>query len=218
MSLADDLDELYRILGVAKDATKEQIKKGFRKKASKAHPDKGGSEEEFNMIRTAYMVLIDDEARSRYDKTGSYGANPHGEPTAFQLALQELAGLFQHTLLQNLDNIEHVDIMNTMKVNIRTAKAEQTKHITKQRSRLKKFEKARKRLKRKKELDVDVLDNVIGTQIQGVTRNIEDCERKNESFDLMIEIIDDSYIYDFEQMQQIGGPMFVTTSRGTSSL
>jgi DnaJ family protein A protein 2 len=50
-------------LGVEKNATTDEIKKAFRKKALKEHPDKGGDPEKFKEISIAYEVLGDPEKR-----------------------------------------------------------------------------------------------------------------------------------------------------------
>ncbi len=63
-------DELYRILGVEKDSSPSEIKKAFRAKAKKNHPDKDGSPEEFQKIKQAYDVLSDPEKRKEYNETG----------------------------------------------------------------------------------------------------------------------------------------------------
>ena len=55
--------DLYETLGVAKDATKDTIKKAFRAKAKKAHPDAGGEPEKFHAIELAHRVLTDDKRR-----------------------------------------------------------------------------------------------------------------------------------------------------------
>ena len=47
----------YVILGVEPTATKEQITMAYRKKAAKAHPDKGGSDEEMIMVNAAYEAI-----------------------------------------------------------------------------------------------------------------------------------------------------------------
>lgn len=63
-------DDLYKILGVKKKASKQEIKNAYRDKAKKAHPDKGGDKEEFNKITRAYKILTDTKARLTYDVTG----------------------------------------------------------------------------------------------------------------------------------------------------
>ncbi len=61
------MTDLYEKLGVPPDATEKEIKKSFRKKAVKAHPDKGGSDEEMAELSNAYAVLVDPERREKYD-------------------------------------------------------------------------------------------------------------------------------------------------------
>lgn len=63
---------LYDKLGVGKDSTSEEIKKAYRDKSKKAHPDKeGGSDEEMAALNEAYLVLSDPAKRQKYDTTGS---------------------------------------------------------------------------------------------------------------------------------------------------
>ncbi len=65
-----DLPDYYGILGVAADATPEDIKKRFRELAKKTHPDKAGGDSEGMMaeINEAYEILSDKENRDRYDR------------------------------------------------------------------------------------------------------------------------------------------------------
>ena len=65
--------DYYKILGVEKSASKEDIKKAFRKLAHEHHPDKGGNAEKFKEASEAYSVLSDDAKRSQYDTYGSAG-------------------------------------------------------------------------------------------------------------------------------------------------
>jgi molecular chaperone DnaJ len=60
----------YETLGVDKQASKEEVKKAFRKLAQKHHPDKGGDEKKFKEITEAYSTLSDDGKRREYDSGG----------------------------------------------------------------------------------------------------------------------------------------------------
>ncbi len=63
--------DYYDILGVKKDASAEEIKAAFRKKAHQYHPDKGGDEAKFKEINEAYQVLGNSDKRQQYDQFGS---------------------------------------------------------------------------------------------------------------------------------------------------
>ncbi|HEY9583454.1 MAG TPA: DnaJ domain-containing protein, partial [Candidatus Paceibacterota bacterium] len=68
------MKDYYKTLGVDKGASKEEIKKAFRKLAHEHHPDKGnGNAEKFKEASEAYSVLSDDEKRKQYDTFGSAG-------------------------------------------------------------------------------------------------------------------------------------------------
>ncbi|HFC36167.1 MAG TPA: molecular chaperone DnaJ [Candidatus Moranbacteria bacterium] len=63
--------DFYKILGVDKNASDEEIKRAYRKLAHKYHPDKaGGDEEKFKEINEAYQVLSDKNKRAQYDQFG----------------------------------------------------------------------------------------------------------------------------------------------------
>lgn len=70
-----EFKDYYKILGVSKNATLEQIKAAYKELAKKYHPDKNKqdpkAEEKFKEINEAYQVLSDKEKRSKYDNLGS---------------------------------------------------------------------------------------------------------------------------------------------------
>lgn len=67
------MSDYYDILGVNKIASEQEIKKAYRKLAIKHHPDKGGNEDKFKEISSAYEVLSDKNKREIYDKFGREG-------------------------------------------------------------------------------------------------------------------------------------------------
>lgn len=73
-----DTKKYYDLIGVPKTASTDEIKKAFRKKALKEHPDKGGDPEKFKELTVAYEVLCDNEKRQLYDQYGEEGVRDGG--------------------------------------------------------------------------------------------------------------------------------------------
>jgi molecular chaperone DnaJ len=68
------MKDYYKVLGVDKKSTKDEIKKAFYKLAHQHHPDKnGGDDKKFKEVNEAYQVLSDDKKRQHYDQ---FGSNP----------------------------------------------------------------------------------------------------------------------------------------------
>src|SRR5438552_7284137 len=91
--MATRAKNLYDVLGVAKTATADEIKKAYRKLARQYHPDRNpddkSAEAKFKEVQTAYDVLSDPEKRKQYDAYGNgrpRGGGPGGVPFDFNLA------------------------------------------------------------------------------------------------------------------------------------
>ncbi len=68
--------DYYDVLGVAKSASADEIKRAFRKKAVELHPDRGGDEDKFKELNEAYEVLKDTQKKTAYDQFG-HAAGAH---------------------------------------------------------------------------------------------------------------------------------------------
>lgn len=63
--------DYYKILGLQKSASSDEIKRAYRRLAQQYHPDKGGDPEKFKEINEAYQVLSDPQKRPQYDQFGT---------------------------------------------------------------------------------------------------------------------------------------------------
>jgi len=101
----------YEILGVDKKASKDDIKKAFRKLAHKYHPDKGGTDEaKFKEITEAYSVLNDDKRRREYDTYGQAFAG--GPSTGSGQTGSPFGGFDFSQFQQGFGNVDFSDIFS----------------------------------------------------------------------------------------------------------
>ncbi|MCB9845572.1 MAG: DnaJ domain-containing protein [Phycisphaeraceae bacterium] len=96
--------DYYEVLGVARDATDDQIRRAYRDLARRLHPDVNkapDAQAKFTEIQEAYDVLSDEKKRRLYDQTGRVGAQPHvswsnvaGEHGDADFDLEDLGSVF----------------------------------------------------------------------------------------------------------------------------
>ncbi|NMC39687.1 MAG: DnaJ domain-containing protein, partial [Bacteroidales bacterium] len=90
--------DYYEILGVPRNASREDLKKAYRKLALKYHPDKNpgdkNAEEKFKEAAEAYEVLSDDEKRQRYDQFGHAGLGGAGGGFSGGMTVEDIFASF----------------------------------------------------------------------------------------------------------------------------
>ena len=99
----------YQTLGVSPQADTKEIKKAFRKLASKHHPDKGGDADKFKELQQAYEVLSDPQKRQQYDNPNPF---QNGDPLVkVALTLGETLEMYSKKYLEgDLNKDNHKEI------------------------------------------------------------------------------------------------------------
>jgi hypothetical protein len=106
MNKFDPKKDYYRVLGVDKGASKEEVDRAYKSEARKRHPDGGGSEEDMKSLNEAHDILSDPATRKAYDderkpRRVAYGSSAAFDPEAasragtlnIPVADQDFAGL-----------------------------------------------------------------------------------------------------------------------------
>ncbi len=123
--MASSARDLYSVLGVSADADRASIRKAYRSRAKAEHPDAGGSEQRFAMIKLAHDVLTDPERRKRYDETGEAEAKQPDNSMSGPIGHIAMA---LHMVLAKMTERgmapDHIDIIADTRTTLRNKKKE----------------------------------------------------------------------------------------------
>lgn len=114
--------DLYGELGVGRDASEADIRKAYRRKAKRAHPDGGGSAEAFAKLSRALTVLSDPKARAHYDATGEIEERAVDNRDAD--ALNVLAACFGRVMAQMQAGVPVRDFIAAMRRDLLSRKGQ----------------------------------------------------------------------------------------------
>lgn len=205
--------DLYSDLGISPDATHEEIKKAYRKKANKSHPDKGGDAEEFHAIQKAYDVLSDAKSRAHYDQTGAIAEPISRADRVIAQLIEGFTQLVEEIGQQrekgNLDqgdlDLGNIDLIRAMRIKISHTVAANDANRKKTERVIKQMDKAKTRLKKRKNKGGEnILVRALQTKLDQHRAGLRAIMDQIEDLNMMSRILDD---YECEQPVQ---PNFTT--------
>jgi len=208
--------EHYSNLGVDQNASDEDIKKAYKRKASKHHPDRGGDSETFQEIGRSYMVLSDPQRRESYDASGGQDDRKTGVDTVLAEAYAALGQQFNSVLEASLQSVETIDLVATILANVQKNRQAFRQQIAQQNQIKERMQEAQRRLSNNSENEefVPVFENVISANLHRIDLAIKQMEHNIEVNLAMVEILND-YQYRKDEMMQVtfyGGTSSATTS------
>lgn len=174
------LSDLYNDLDVSKDATDDEIKDAYRKKARSHHPDLGGDEEKFKKSLFAYNVLKDSTKREKYDRTG----NTETEDTN-SAAKQILANLIASIIADPRFDPKKSDLFEAVSGEVSTRKKAFKKNSKSLVKLIAKFEEANKRI----ESDDSYFSNVVEDKRKFLNNELEEFNVQIEICNNMKELV-----------------------------
>lgn len=198
----------YATLGLNPDATEEDVREAYRRKAKDTHPDApGGNADEFRKVASAHLVLKDPVRRKRYDETGEADDRADNPDVG---ALNIIAGMIE-TIIREGSDAMTVDLIDAMRQQLDDIIKKLGAAITKGNAARKRAAKMQKRFKRKSQ-GTNMLDRMIQHQIDGIDRSIAQVTADKAKHERAREIILD-YSFDVEKL-----PIPTVTITGTSSV
>lgn len=175
------MKSLYEILGIDRESDGKEIKAAYRRKSQQEHPDKGGTEESFHAVSTAYAVLSDPERRQKYDETGDIEESNKGN-----LAEQTLVELFEQVISQEKFTGNIITQATSSAIQ---GKAVLESQILASRQKKRKFEKLLNRINSKSE--INLFSGLLAQKIDALDTAIEQISKHLTIIDEVLELLKD---------------------------
>lgn len=183
------MNDLYAALGIARDASQEEIKAAYRRAARAAHPDReGGSTAQMQSVNQAFEVLSDPERRKHYDETGN---------TTPQATLEERAAQGLRMMLTEALEQSDVGVVEFVIASAERTIISLTSIKVNAEAKIARLEKRRSKI-RFKGKGVDVVALLIDAQIVQARTSISEAAAALEMVKTVRRLIDE-YEEDFER-------------------
>lgn len=143
--------DLYETLGVARTASRDAVRRAFRDRARRAHPDAGGSVEAFGALCRARDVLSDPGRRERYDRTGEADDAPIAdnlEANALDWAMRKVDEAIADLARRGIDPAQQ-DVLAQARASAQSNLAQNAEQQRQLREQAKNYRRLAKRFRRK---------------------------------------------------------------------
>ena len=208
--------DLYETLGVERGADRDAVRRAFRDKARRAHPDAGGSVEAFGALVRARDVLSDPGRRERYDRTGEADDEPLAdnlEANALDWATKKIDEAIAGLMSRNLDPANY-DVLEMARASARDNLIQNSAQQRQLREGAERYRKLAKRFRKKGRGE-----NRMRKLLEGKALDLERGAERNEDLARplrrALEILAD-YEFEFDRPVQQQG-MFVMRMTGTGT-
>ena len=197
------MSDLYSILGVDKDATKDEIRRAYRVNAKKYHPDKNGGDEKaadlFKQVKEAYEVLSNPAKRGQYDKDGTIITDD-----LYVEAVKRITEIII-LMVEGAPDPERMNLLAQLKLNINgyiNGNMDAKRDIEKQKIRYKKLCGKFK----KKKGHYNIFDEAFKKRIELMDSQIATLDHNIDVAKKMNEVCND---YDYQLLLEFGSSYFV---------
>jgi curved DNA-binding protein CbpA len=169
----------YEVLGLERNCTDGEIRRAARTYAARYHPDRGGDPQKMADINRARDLLLDPEARTKYDRTGD-STSPIRET-----AREKAIGAIMASFIAELAHDDSRDIVDVMRIGLKRASLQCDKNRTALLMHIKKVHRVRKRLK-----GGDLFDRALDEQIEGAKAKLEALREQDEAWAAAVELLE----------------------------
>jgi curved DNA-binding protein CbpA len=195
----------YDELGVAPDATVDEVRRAYRSKAKVAHPDRGGKAEKFAALVLARDVLSDAERRARFDRDGVIDETRPDDRDAH--AMNCVVAAIDHVfegITARGGNYDQYDIVADAKTFLRQQRAGAEKSKRDALDNAEMLKRLAARFKVKKKGAPNKMRVLFEQRVKDLLRQVEAVERDVEKFSRAVEILE-GYTFDCNlQTQPVG--------------
>lgn len=206
--------DLYETLGIARDASADDIKQAYRKMAKKHHPDReGGNAAAFNAITKAYDVLSDPARRAKYDQTGDASVDPDNLDAAAKNQIVIALGTAMQACAQSGSDPEMNDILTMVRNILREPINKAPAQDAEVDETMKVIERIRKRIRHKK--NNDLFDQLLRGQISLGEQMKQQRKRQLEVNKRALELID-GFTFETKRSRQSPLMQFANVSSTSS--